>query len=66
MEIIDPCGTNPNIQNEVLIRYNGHIYASFSDSVSGMNTRLSILRDGSYMTTDGEMCRFTVKGGEVY
>jgi hypothetical protein len=39
---------------------NGTILASFSDNISGYNTRWSVLVPGSYSTTDGDGCSFTV------
>ena len=59
--IIDPCGDAPSKVDEVLLRmYNGQVVASFSDSVSGYNTRFSVLVPGSYVTTDGTNCVFTL------
>lgn len=61
MEIVDPCGDAPGIYDEVLIRMNdGRLLASFSDAASGQNTRFSIIVPGSYVTTDGSNCHFTV------
>lgn len=59
--IIDPCGDAPGIYDEVMLRlYNGQLLASFSDNINGYNTRFSILGAGSYQTTDGSNCHFTV------
>lgn len=59
--LVDPCGTNPNIFNEVFIRLNnGQMVASFSDNASGANTRFSILKPGNFVTTDGDGCTFSV------
>ena len=61
LEVIDPCGDAANIVDEVLIRMsNGQVLVSFSDDSSGNNTRLSVLPPGSYTTTDGSACQFTI------
>jgi hypothetical protein len=66
VEIIDPCGDAPNIIDEVLLRMpDGKILASFSENVEGRNTRFSLIPDGTFMTTDGSGCVFTVREGEV-
>lgn len=60
-ELIDPCGNTPGIYDEVLLRTNsGQIIASFSDNMNGNNTRLSVLEAGSFITTDGSNCHFSV------
>jgi hypothetical protein len=59
--IVDPCGTAPGIYNEVFLRLaNGMLLASFSDNASGENTRFSVLTPGTYETTDGDACVFTI------
>lgn len=59
--IVDPCGTNPALHNEVFLKLeNGTLVASFSDSSNGNNTRFSVLTPGNYVTTDGDNCTFTV------
>jgi hypothetical protein len=66
VEIIDPCGDAPNVIDEVLLRMpDGKILASFSENVEGRNTRFSIIPDGTFMTTDGSGCVFTVREGVV-
>ena len=66
VSLIDPCGTNPNIHNEVFLKLaNDTIVASFSDNVNGYNTRFSVLSDGNYVTTDGDACNFTVTNGSI-
>lgn len=60
--VYDPCGNTPNKYNEVFLKLaNGQYMASFSDDANGKNTRLSLLKDGSYVTTDGTNCYFSVK-----
>jgi hypothetical protein len=59
--IVDPCGDTVGIYDEVFLRLsNGILIASFSDNANGKNTRWSILVPGSYVTTDGSNCSFTV------
>jgi hypothetical protein len=66
--VLDPCNDAPGIFDEVLLKMqNGTIVASFSDNASGLNTRFSILGAGSYQTTDGSHCFFSVDGsGNLY
>lgn len=65
-EIIDPCGDTVGKYDEVLLRLSdGSIIASFSDSASGQNTRFALIPNGSYQTTDGTSCRFSVSNGVV-
>jgi hypothetical protein len=66
-ELVDPCGDAPEVYDEVLIRLsNGSLIASFSDSANGKNTRFALLEPGTYVTTDGSDCVFTVgPDGEV-
>lgn len=61
VSLINPCGDAPGIFDEVLIRLSdGNILASFSDNANGQNTRFSLLTPGSFSTTDGSGCRFSV------
>jgi hypothetical protein len=61
LAVIDPCGDTAGIHDEVLLRLsNNTLISSFSDAASGLNTRFSLLRPGSYITTDGSVCRFTI------
>jgi hypothetical protein len=61
VEVIDPCGDAPGIFDEVLLKLeNDQILASFSQNQSGLNTRFSLLTPGTYGTTDGTSCVFTV------
>lgn len=66
--LIDPCGTASGIYNEVFLKLSsGTLLASFSDKANGQNTRLSVLTPGTYVTTDGDNCVFSVDGsGQVY
>jgi len=59
--LVDPCGDKPGIYDEVFFRlHNGLLVASFSDNQNGLNTRFSVLTPGSYRTTDGSNCYFSV------
>lgn len=61
VNIIDPCGNHPSIVDEVLlILANGQVLVSFSENANGKNTRFSILPPGTYATTDGSGCVFTL------
>lgn len=60
-ELIDPCGDTLNIVDEVLVRLsNNQLLVLFADNVNGDNPRLAIIGPGSYMTSDGSNCHFTV------
>jgi hypothetical protein len=60
VDAIMPCG-NAVAYKEVLLRLNnGQLLASFSDNIQGLNTRLSLLPDGSYIDTDDSNCNFSV------
>lgn len=64
LEVIMPCG-NSVAYKEVLLRlYNGQVLAAFSENVSGLNTRLSFLPDGTFMNTDGSNCVFSLATSE--
>lgn len=60
VNVIDPCGPSGGADEVFLQLANGSVVASFSDNAAGQNTRLSILNDGSYVTSDGTNCLFTV------
>lgn len=63
VSIKDPCGAQGNVWNEVFLKLSdGSYVASFSDNASGLNTRFTLLKDGSYVTTDGTNCYFSVSG----
>jgi hypothetical protein len=65
-EVIDPCGNHLTRIDEVLLKLaNGSIIASFSDNVSGLNTRFAIIGAGTYGTTDGTGCVFNVSNSGV-
>lgn len=65
-EIVDPCGDTPNKYDEVLFKTSdGRYVGSFSDTAAGLNTRFSVLPNGSYVTTDATNCHFQVTNGGV-
>ncbi len=59
--LVDPCGDKSGVYDEVFIRMaNNTLVASFSNNANGDYTRLSVLVPGTYITTDGDNCTFTV------
>lgn len=59
--IITPCGAASSPWKEVIICLsNGGLLSSFSETMSGQDTRLSIIPDGNYIDTDESGCNFTV------
>ncbi len=60
VDVIDPCGPSGGADEVFLRLANGTVVASFSDNAAGQNTRLSILNDGTFETSDGTNCVFTV------
>lgn len=66
VSLVDPCGDAAGKVDEVLLRLSdGSLLASFSDSAAGLNTRFAVIGNGSYSTTDGTGCSFTVNNGVV-
>lgn len=62
--IVDPCGDAPGIHDEVFLRLaDNSLLASFSDNMDGTNTRFVVIDPGSYQTTDGDNCSFTIDAG---
>lgn len=60
VDVIVPCGPTVTYKEVLLRLANGQVLASFSDNISGLNTRLSLIPDGSYMNTDGSNCSFQI------
>lgn len=61
LAIIDPCGDSPTVIDEILIILSdGRVLVSLSEQANGKNTRLALLPPGTYVTTDGSSCTFTV------
>lgn len=59
-KIVDPCGNGPGYDEVFFRTTTGKLIASFSDNASGLNTRFSELVPGTFSTTDGTGCIFTV------
>lgn len=68
ISLVDPCGDKAGVYDEVFIRMqNGTLLASFSDNSNGQNTRFSVISVGSYKTTDGSNCFFSIDAnGNLY
>lgn len=59
--LVNPCGDAAGIADEVFIQLaNGQLIASYSANANGLNTRFAVLTPGTYVTTDGDNCQFTV------
>lgn len=60
--VIDPCG-NQYLEDELLIQLsNGKIVSLFYDQIFEINA----IKDGTYITSDGQRCSFTIKNGEYF
>lgn len=63
VQVIEPCGYNSSPWKEVLLGLQGgQLLSSYSENVSGQNTRFVFIPDGSYIDTDSSGCNFTVTG----
>lgn len=64
----DPCNAQGSYNEIFLHLSDGGYIASFSDNASGSNTRFTKVIDGTYSTTDGTHCTFSVKnnGTTIY
>lgn len=56
-DIIDPCGDGPGYDEVLLVLANGTLLAHYAD---GVKQFLSVIGPGTYTTTDGTGCVFTV------
>lgn len=64
--VIDPCGDAPGIIDEIfLVLKNGQIIAYFAENGNAQKSRLVLIPDGTYVTTDGSNCLFKVHNGQV-
>ena len=64
--IISACGEASSPWKEVLICLsNGSLLSSFSETMSGQDTRLAIIPDGNYINTDESGCNFTVSSNST-
>ena len=60
--MINPCDDAPGILDEILlVMSDGTVIASVSANANGDNTRFSVLPPGTYVTTDGDHCTFTLE-----
>jgi len=57
---IIPCASTAPYSEVLLRLQNGQVLVSFSEKSNGQNTRLAILNDGTFTTTDGNNCTFTL------
>lgn len=59
--LINPCGDAPGVYDEIFIKLkNGTVIVSFSANTSGDLTRFVTLPAGTYQTTDGDSCVFSI------
>ena len=58
---IAACGNLVPFKEQLLCLSGGQVLASFSDNISGLNTRFAFLSDGNYMNSDGSGCQFSVQ-----
>jgi hypothetical protein len=64
--IVTPCPNVSGSNKEVLlVLQNRAILASVSENVNGKNTRLSLIGQGSFQTTDGRACAFSVSANAI-
>jgi len=62
-EVINPCGDQVGQYDEVILKLSsGQVVAFFEQ---GDKRFLSILDNGTYMTTDVQACRFSITDGEI-
>jgi hypothetical protein len=63
VQLIAPCGgTSSGWREELILLTDGSLLSDFSDLGSnGKNTRLALITDGTFVTTDGSGCTFTVQ-----
>lgn len=65
-KIVTPCPSVPGSNKEVLlVLQNRSILASVSEQSNGKNTRLALLGYGTYSTTDGRSCSFTISSSSI-
>lgn len=65
--LLNPCGDAPGVYDEVFLKLqNGTILASFSDNANGDNTRFAVVTPGTYQTTDGDHCVFTINASGTF
>lgn len=61
IDIIDPCGDDPNNPDEVLLRFDNNLFLAWYK-----NLGFSVLQPGViYVTTDKQKCKFEIVGNAV-
>jgi hypothetical protein len=60
VSIKDPCGKQVAADEVLLKLSDGRYLVSFSDNAAGLNTRFSVLGNGTYVTSDGTHCYFQI------
>lgn len=60
MDLIMPCGNTASLREVLLRLSNGLVLGAYSENANGQNTRLALLTDGNYKTTDGSKCSFSL------
>ncbi len=66
VQVVKPCPTISGSFPEVLlVMQDRSILASASENANGKNTRLSLLIPGTYSTTDGRSCNFTITSNTI-
>lgn len=58
VQLIDPCGDNEGRYDEIIMRTSQNRLIAFFQS--GSQRYLTVLEPGHYITTDSQMCHFTV------
>src|ERR1700730_1243759 len=60
-QLVYPCGIDSSAYKEVLlVLANGDVLATFSLTINGQDTRLTIIPDGTYEDSDESGCVFTI------
>lgn len=62
-EVVKPCPSTHVVYSEIFLKIGGKLYALY-DGGPHLD-RLVELVNGTYMTTDGRNCIFTVSGGNI-
>lgn len=60
LEVIDPCGDDPNHLDEVLLLINGEYYATYDSSY------MIRLEPDNYVTEDNQRCAFSIDASGNY
>lgn len=60
IEYIDPCGPQGSYDEVLLRLHNGTVLALFTSNMNGDYPRLALIPDGTFTTSDGTSCTFTL------